>query len=281
MATQKRSIKKSSPRRAKSSSPMKTSGNTQDMQSTAALAETSGMSSANSARQEDWRKRFFVPIIIVLLAVLAYVGMQQLVVATVNGVPISRITLLKEMESQIGDQVLDSLITRQLIVQEAKKQNITVTDEEIDEEINKLKEQFTASGQDFDQLLELQGMTMERVREEIRLQKIIEKAVAGDTEVTDEEVDAFIEQNSAFLPEGQAANDPKLREDVTQQLKQQKIGEKTNVWIEELKQNASIKYFGPFAQKVTPTATPAIEVPEGEPLEESTESPDISIEPAE
>ena len=182
MATQKKSAKKSSTRTAKTSSRTKAFKETQDMQSTglpdgtrstAALAATADTSSATAMKENDWRKRFFIPLIIVLLAVLAYVGMQQLVVATVNGVPVSRITLLKEMESQIGEQVLDSLITRQLILQEAKKQNIAVTDEEIDQEIEKLKEQFSASGQDFDELLKLQGMTMERVREEIRLQKIM------------------------------------------------------------------------------------------------------------
>ena len=131
MATQKKSAKKSSTRAVKTSSRTKASKETKDMQSTglpdstrstAALAATADTSSATAIKENDWRKRFFIPLIIVLLAVLAYVGMQQLVVATVNGVPVSRITLLKEMESQIGEQVLDSLITRQLIVQEAKKQ---------------------------------------------------------------------------------------------------------------------------------------------------------------
>ncbi|MBI4136529.1 SurA N-terminal domain-containing protein [Candidatus Roizmanbacteria bacterium] len=263
MATQRKATRKSSSRSGKTSDRTKTPRTSQDMQSTAALAESSSMSNPTPMAEQDWRKRFFVPVLIIVLAVLAYIAIQQLVVATVNGVPISRITVMKEMEAQIGEQVLDSLITRELIVQEAKKQNIDVTDEEIDQEIASLKEQFAATGQDFDQLLELQGMTMERVREEIRLQKIIEKAVGSDIEVTDAEIDEFIQTNSAFLPEGQDANDPKLREDVREQLTQQKVGEKTSMWIEELKNNASINYFGPFAKEPTP-APSSITVPTGE-----------------
>lgn len=282
MATKKVPAKKSSRRSTKTSSSRDTTTETMNMRSTAALAETTRTTSSSTGNEQDWRKRFFIPLVIVLLAVLAYVGLQQLVVATVNGVPISRITLLKEMESQIGDQVLDSLVTRQLIIQEAKNNNITVSEEEIDQEIASLKEQFSASGQDFEQLLQLQGMTMERVREEIRLQKVIEKSVGSDIEITDEEINAFVEENSAFLPEGQDTNDPQLREDVKEQLRQQKIGEKTNEWIEQLKADASIKYYGPFAQTEAPTPAPNIEVPPAEEMQvEEAPSSETSVTPAE
>lgn len=239
----------------------KVSSDITSMASSAGVSEKVNLS-ARSSNDGDWRKRFLVPMVIVLLAAIVYIALQQLVVATVNGVPISRLGLVKEMESQIGEQVLDSMITKQLIMQTAKKQGIVVSDEEIEQEITKLKEQFSSSGQDFDAILKMQGVTLERVHEEVRVQKIIEKALAKDVEVTDEEIDEFIESNSAFLPEGQDTSDEAFRLDIVEQLKQQKVGQSMKLWIEELKLNANIKYYGSFKREPTPQPTVPVAMPE-------------------
>ena len=46
--------------------------------------------------------------------------------ALVNGTPIMRYSVIKELEKQNGKQALESLITKKLILQTAKKKNIEV-----------------------------------------------------------------------------------------------------------------------------------------------------------
>lgn len=54
--------------------------------------------------------------------------------ATVNGEEISRDELHERLVDQYGQELLDSLITEKVIDQEAKKENVKVTQNEIDEE---------------------------------------------------------------------------------------------------------------------------------------------------
>lgn len=106
---------------------------------------------------------------------------KELVVATVNGQPISRLTLIREMEKNSGKQTLEGLIGKTLILQEAKKQNVSVGKGEIDQEMAKIEENFKNQGQDLNQLLAFQGITRADLEEQIQLQKTAEK-LAGSTE---------------------------------------------------------------------------------------------------
>ena len=73
--------------------------------------------------------------IIVLVLVLLYFGRGLLIAATVNGRPIARISLISELEKQGGNETLQSLITKELIKQEASKNKVTVSKDEINGEI--------------------------------------------------------------------------------------------------------------------------------------------------
>lgn len=64
------------------------------------------------------------------------------IVAMVNGEEISREDLARECLWQYGKDVLESLINKQLIVLECARKKITVTDEEIDAEIQRLAGRF-------------------------------------------------------------------------------------------------------------------------------------------
>ncbi|MCS7306587.1 MAG: peptidylprolyl isomerase [Thermoguttaceae bacterium] len=64
------------------------------------------------------------------------------IVAMVNGEEISREDLARECLWQYGKDVLESMINKQLIVQECARKKITITDEEIDVEIQRLAGRF-------------------------------------------------------------------------------------------------------------------------------------------
>src|SRR5215210_5396717 len=106
-------------------------------------------------------------------------------------------------------QIMPQLVGLEIAKAYASEHNITASDEEVDQEIEKIKkqvgEQARSSGQDlsdqeaYEQALKQNNITEEQLREDIRenllpIQKVQEK-VAGNAEPTDEEIEKFYEQN--------------------------------------------------------------------------------------
>lgn len=178
---------------------------------------------------------------IIILLGLLYLLRGWFVVAIVNGQPISRMSVIRDLEKQSGKQILNSHITRALIFQEARKQNITISDDEVNTEMKKYDENFKKQGQSLDQVLTLQGMTRKDLEDQIKIQKMIEKMLGKDVKIADKEIDDYIEKNKESLPEN--AKPEELRANVKQQLFQQKLNEKVRVWIEDLQKKAQIMYF--------------------------------------
>ncbi len=165
----------------------------------------------------------------------------QFVVAMVDGQPISRLALIKELEKQYGKNTLDVLVTQALVWQEAEKQGVTVSSEEVDQEIKRFEEQVAAQGQDLNQVLSAQGMTRDELKEQIKLQKTAEKIVGKDIQVTDEEVATYFTENEASSSADTMTEDQK--QNIRQQLEQQKLSEGINQWLKSLHDSAKITYF--------------------------------------
>lgn len=178
---------------------------------------------------------------IIVLGALLYLFRSLFVAAVVNGQPISRLSVVQESEKQSGKQVLTTLVRNTLIEQEARKQNVTVTDKEVDEEIKKLEGNLQKQGQKLDQVLQMQGMSKEDLRKLIRLDKMVGKMVGKDINITDKQVADYIEKNKESLPQGQ--NENELKATVKEQLKQQQLNEKVRTWLEDLQKNAKINRF--------------------------------------
>ncbi len=178
-------------------------------------------------------------LITTLVLVLLYLFRGQFIVATVNGQPITRWKLRKALESQAGTQILEGLITESLISQERRKKNIQISPEEINQEIEKIKETLTAQGQDFEALLQMQGVDLEEVKKQMALQKVIEKLAGDDIEVTQEEVDQYLEENKDILPEDQEG----LEEQVKETLRQDKANLGIQEVLADLKEKATINYW--------------------------------------
>src|SRR3989344_4566099 len=67
------------------------------------------------------KKLISVTAIILGIFILVFAVFKFLIAATVNNVPITRFEVIKLLEREGGQQALDNLITRQLVVQEAEK----------------------------------------------------------------------------------------------------------------------------------------------------------------
>jgi len=193
-------------------------------------------------------KRLVKPLLILLVVAavggLLYNIKSWFIVAIVNGRPISRLALDHQLEAQYGQATLENEIIKNLILQTGKKENITVTQTQVDERVGKIEAQFTAQGTDLDSLLASQGQTRQDLEEQLKVQLIVEGILGGDIEITDEQIKEYYETNKDFFPKDAVLED--LKEDIRQDVFQQQMGEKFKPWLEELKKEAKIYYFLKF-----------------------------------
>lgn len=188
-----------------------------------------------------FKKRHIVILLgVLLLAGLLYYFRGYFVVATVNGQPISRVSLVRELEEQNGKQALTSLITKTLIEQEARKKNVTVSDSEVDTQIKEIETNLEKQGQKLNAALEAQGMSINTLRNQIRLQKLVEKLV-GNVAISDKEVNEYLEQNKESLPTDQKPE--QLKPQIKEQLRQTKLNEKIQTWLSDIQTKAKITHF--------------------------------------
>lgn len=206
-------------------------------------------------------------ILLLLLAVLALLGTlfvfkDLFVAATVNGTPISRLAVIRELEKNSGQQALDVIITKKLIEAEVARAGITLSAQELEQEISTLEADVSKQGGTLAGALAQQGITQEEFRQQLTLQKKLEKLLSDKIQVTDEEVTAYLAKSKAPTPSGMSEEE--FKNQIREQLKNQKFNLEADQWITKLKTDATIKYYveyGKPAPLPVPTAAPPANPP--------------------
>jgi len=117
-------------------------------------------------------------------------------VASVNGKNISRDELNDVLLKQYGQQALNSLISQKVIELEAQKQNIKVSENEIQKELENYYDSYGGQ-KDFLQTLEENGFTLDDIKKDLTLNIKMKKLLKTRISVTDEEAKAYFEENKA------------------------------------------------------------------------------------
>lgn len=183
---------------------------------------------------KNWKKAV---VTLGLIGLLVYFK-SMIVVAWVNNQPIFRYNLIRELEAQGGQQVLDTLITKEMILQTAKKRGVGVSQEEVETEMVKIEEIAQQQGMSLDELLELQDIKRSDLIKQIKIQQVVEKLAGEGVEVSDEEAKVYLEENKDFLPEN--STEEELMKTTKNQLKQQKLNTKIQEMIGQLKDEAKV-----------------------------------------
>lgn len=207
------------------------------------LPEAQQTSSLNSESLSSTFKKKYISIALGLLVILGILFLLKswFIVALVNNQPIWRYSVVVSLEKKGGKQELNSLITNQLILQEAKKKGVNVSDEELQKEIKNIEQKVSGSGQNLDQLLTMRGMTRADLTEQIRLEKLVEKLVDKKITITDKDVTDYIEKNKSAFPDGEP--DTATKTQIKQQLTQDKLNTEYNTFLGNLQKSAKIQYF--------------------------------------
>ena len=185
------------------------------------------------------------------------------VVATINGAQITRDELDHQIEQltaagqlpplegsseedkqALRQAVLDQMIAEQLLLHDAASQGITVSEADVETQVNLIREQLNAEGGDFDQLLAAQGVTASDLRQSLHDQLRIEAYFSRlgeehDIEVSEDEVrqtyDTQVSEQDAGISFEDA--EPQIRG----QLEQQKIAAVLPEIIAELREQAEVE----------------------------------------
>ena len=136
------------------------------------------------------------------------------VVARINGQDIKKEELLQgaaEMRqmaqaqgmqapqtAQFYKQVLESLVTRTLLQQEAKAANVTITEDEVNQQLTALRTQ-SGGPEQFQKRLAANGLTEEKLRQQIRregvVQKLVQTRIFSGVTVSDQQAKDFYDKN--------------------------------------------------------------------------------------
>ena len=148
-------------------------------------------------------------------------------VAVVNGVTISKDTYDRELNffvrraapggqqipdvqmAQMKNEVLESLIDRELLFQESKKKGIQVKSDAVSDQLQKIQQRYP-NKEEFKKLLSNMGLTESDVQAQIErgmaIQELLDKEVTGKIKVSDEETKAFYDKNPQLFQQPEQIN---------------------------------------------------------------------------
>lgn len=209
-------------------------------------------------------------VLLVAVCGILYALRGFLVAVTVDGRPISRWSVIRELEKKSGEQALDTLVTKDLIDTAAKKAGIRVSQPDVDKEIASVTEQVTKQGGTLAMALEQQGMTEADLRDQIVLQKELEMMLGSSIQVTDDDVNQYVTQTKATAPKGMSDGD--FKNQIREQLKGQKFNMAASKWVTDAKAKAQITYFVDYAP--VPTVIPSADTKNNAPASDDASAAD-------
>jgi peptidyl-prolyl cis-trans isomerase SurA len=134
--------------------------------------------------------------------------------ASVNGKDITRAQVDKYYRTQLNPEaaepsqdealslklnILDELVNNQILLQRAKKMGLEAADGEVEDKFTEFKSPYTED--EFQRQLKARGYTVDDLRSDIRqqlsIQKVINREVVAKITVTDQDVQDFYNQNRA------------------------------------------------------------------------------------
>ncbi len=178
----------------------------------------------------------------ILFAIVALFYLRGFAVAVVvNGTPVSRISIINQLEKKYGKQAVEKVVSQKLIEQELDKQKLGITDAKIAKEYATLEKNVGKQGKDLNQLLTAQGMRKDDLKAQIKTQLQIEALFKKQTAVTQKEINAFIEKNKDSIPADLSKEE--LQTQSREQLVRAKLDPLFQKWSEELKKKAKIEYY--------------------------------------
>jgi len=110
-------------------------------------------------------------------------------------------------EEALKQRLLNRMIENRLQLQEAGREQLAVEDSEVNEQLAEVMKRVNAKTQEeFEQVVQAQGLTMEgvkkRAKDQVLIQKVIRRKVAFRISVTEQEIEQYLVENREKLETG-------------------------------------------------------------------------------
>lgn len=198
-------------------------------------------------------KKFDVTILTVSVLILGLVGIgftqakgaptdsTGSIVGKVGNLNITQNQVYEEMKGNVGKDAMTNVIATELFKLESKAQGITVSEKELDDVINEVKEK-TKTPEKFQAYLEDRGMDEQGLRDKTKLIMLRDKLVEKAFPVTDEQIKEYYEKNKdkldiSSLEEG--------RKEITEKVKEKNRRKNSVLWMEEMTKKYQVQIFDP------------------------------------
>jgi peptidyl-prolyl cis-trans isomerase SurA len=135
--------------------------------------------------------------------VITLYDIETLLRPLVQNIKAQRLPPEREVQAlaQLRADMLNNLIDTKLTEQEVKRHKITITEEEIENYIRRVKQRRSTTDEQLRGILAEQGMTLEDYRNEVKLQlqrtKLVNREVRSKVVITEAEIKAYFEKNKA------------------------------------------------------------------------------------
>src|ERR1700739_2504996 len=163
-----------------------------------------------------------------------------------------------ETQQRVASQVLRTIVDEKLQTQEAKRQNITATDEEINKAVAQIEKQNNMQAGQLDQVLKQRGIEraalIDQLTASIVWAKLVRRLVSQTNVVSDEEIDYALKRATETVSEPQSrVAEIFLAVDNPQQ--EAEVHRRAPRHTEQMKQGAR---FSAVAQQFSQSATAAV-----------------------
>ena len=184
--------------------------------------------SDHKSKKPFYKNPFFYTAIFILILLAAgliwYFAVQNSkdTLATVNGEKITQQQLSKEIgllpqqytamlsKEQLEKAILDQLVIKKLLLQEAEKQKITVSDDELNLAIDNFLQSSGITKEDFIQRLNQQGSTLDQVKslykEQLLINKLLSQQAFANINFPEQQLQQYYDQNKQDLMQLRASH---------------------------------------------------------------------------
>ncbi|QIC07074.1 peptidylprolyl isomerase [Brevibacillus sp. 7WMA2] len=138
--------------------------------------------------------------LILLLAVVSgawYKGAGLATVAKVGDENVTEQALNSQLKERYGKQMLDRIIDHQLVFQEANRLQLTVSDQRVQEEIQRIRSHFPHEGDIPSEVQDRLGQTPAQMEQEVRYQLLLKKLATKNVTISDDELRAYFQQHQS------------------------------------------------------------------------------------
>ncbi|PWV81719.1 SurA N-terminal domain-containing protein [Halomonas sp. A11-A] len=135
-------------------------------------------------------------------------------------------------ERVLREQLLEQMILEEIQLQMAREAGLSIDDTELNRQVRAIAESNGMSLEQFADALEADGLALAAVREEIRrelvLRELQQRRVGSRVNLSEREVERFMEQEGASRQQAQQA------------LFQRRANEELEVWLQEIRSQAFV-----------------------------------------